>query len=86
MRAPEPERPTAHAGDLRKLGSAAAALALIAVVWLVVLPGIGRLPAVRRHSDAMRAGEIEASAMFYTELNWTPPTGPVWRRATTGIR
>ncbi len=48
------------------------ALALVALVWLVVLPKISNWPFVRQHIDCMKANEITVDAMFYTELDWCP--------------
>lgn len=49
------------------------------VFWLVILPKVARLPPIRDHIARMDAADIVTSAKFYTELNWDPPTGPVWR-------
>lgn len=51
-----------------KLLSAGLSLVAIALVWLVFLPWLGQRPAVRRHVDALHAADINASAMFYSEL------------------
>lgn len=55
------------------------ALAGVMLVWLVILPRLSDVSVIREHVETMRANGVEASAKFYTELNWTPPTGPVWR-------
>lgn len=55
------------------------ALAGVMLVWLVILPRLSDVSVIRKHVETMRANGVEASAKFYTELNWTPPTGPVWR-------
>lgn len=44
-------------------------VAVVGLVWLVVLPWLGRFAPVRRHVDALHAAEINASAMFYSELD-----------------
>ena len=54
--------------QLRWLKASAAAGSL-AVTWLVVLPWLGEQPAVRRHVDSLHAADINASAMFYSELD-----------------
>lgn len=41
---------------------------LLIVIWLVVLPWIGRLPAVSDHIERMKSNRIHPDAMFYTEL------------------
>lgn len=51
----------------------AVGVAVIAVVWLVVLPAIGRLEPVRRKIEAEQARGIDPSAMFYTELEAMRP-------------
>ena len=50
-----------------------------AVFWLAILPSVAKIPTVRAHIDRMQAGNVVTTAKFYTELNWEPPTGPVWR-------
>ena len=44
----------------------------LAFVWLVVLPAIGRLPAVRETNQWLDAQGIDPSAMYYTELEVMP--------------
>lgn len=53
---------------------------LIGVVWLVVLPAIGRLPAVRDEIDRVDAAGINASALYWTELE----DERLWRRGGFG--
>jgi hypothetical protein len=48
------------------------ATAILAAVWLVVLPTIGRHPAVERHVRLMEACDVNPSAMVYTELEHLP--------------
>lgn len=48
--------------------SAVIALLSIAWIWLVVLPWVGRHAAVQAHVERLHAADINASAMFYTEL------------------
>ena len=50
----------------------ALAMAILAAVWLVVLPSIGRHPAVARHVRLMESREVNPSAMVYTELERLP--------------
>lgn len=52
----------------RKLFSAGVSMLAIALVWLVFLPWLGERPAVRSHVDRLHAANINASAMFYSEL------------------
>lgn len=49
------------------------ATATIAAVWLIVLPWIGRHETVRDHITFLDDREIDASAMFYTELDAMEP-------------
>lgn len=42
--------------------------AAILWVWLVVLPGLGRWEVVREHVDLLERSNINAGAMFYTEV------------------
>jgi hypothetical protein len=44
------------------------ASALIAAVWLLVLPALLHLPPIRNHVDHLDAHGVDASAMYYTEL------------------
>ncbi len=53
------------------------ATAILAVVWLVVLPSIGRYPAVERHVRLMESRDVNPSAMVYTELEHLP-LRPAW--------
>ncbi len=48
-------------------------------VWCVALPRFALLKPIREHIDAMQAKEINVGAMFYTELEWSPPAGAAWR-------
>jgi len=50
----------------------ALAAGAVALLWLVVLPRIARLPPVDRHLRAMEEGEVNAAAMVYTELERIP--------------
>lgn len=52
----------------RKLMSAGASMLAIAMFWLLFLPWLGQRPAIRHHVDTLHAAEINASAMFYSEL------------------
>ncbi len=52
----------------RKLFGSAISLGGIALVWLVFLPWLGAQPAVRQHIERLDAADVNASAMFYTEL------------------
>jgi hypothetical protein len=42
--------------------------AFLAVVWLLVLPAIGSRPGLRRKIQMLDARGIDASALFYTDL------------------
>ncbi|MGB7325287.1 MAG: hypothetical protein WBD31_10490 [Rubripirellula sp.] len=45
----------------------------IAVIWLVVLPWIGRRAVVSERIDWLDSKGIDASAMYYTELDAMQP-------------
>jgi hypothetical protein len=53
-----------------------AALGLIALVWMVVLPAAARTEIAARHIRTMEEGRINPGAMFYTELE-TPPAASI---------
>ena len=53
----------------RRRLSAIAVLMSVALVWLVVLPWLGQRAPIRKHIDALHAADINASAMFYSELD-----------------
>ena len=57
-------------------GRLAVATAILLVVWLVILPWVGRRPAIDRHVWAMEKGGINPAAMFYTELERLPLRPP----------
>lgn len=50
----------------------AAALTVLAVVWLVILPLIGRQPAVSQHIEHQQQRGVNPSALFYSELEFLP--------------
>ena len=50
----------------------AAAATMIGVIWLVLLPRIGAIPAVRGRIEANEALGINPGAMYYTELEAMP--------------
>lgn len=52
----------------RRWLSAAATLAAVALIWLVILPWLAEQPPIRQHVDSLHAADINASAMFYSEL------------------
>lgn len=47
---------------------AAAALVAVAVIWLIALPWLAEQEPIRQHVDSLHAADINASAMFYSEL------------------
>ena len=55
------------------------ALSGIGLVWLMVLPQLAKFAPVEEHIQRMQSAKIEVDAMFYSELNWQPPTGAAWR-------
>ena len=54
--------------SLQRWLSAIAMLMSMALMWLVVLPWLGQQAPIRKHVDALHAADINASAMFYSEL------------------
>jgi len=44
------------------------AIAVVVILWLVFLPWLADRPVVRKHVDFLNDRRINASAMFYTEL------------------
>lgn len=52
----------------RQLFTGLAALVGLGLTWLVVLPWIGKQPPVRQHVETLHAADVNASAMFYSEL------------------
>lgn len=58
--------------NVARVTALAAAVATVAVVWLIVLPAVGRWPTVRARIDRNEARGINPEAMFYTELNAMP--------------
>lgn len=49
------------------------AITTIAAVWLIVLPWVGRHETVRDHIQFLDERDIDASAMYYTELDAMEP-------------
>jgi hypothetical protein len=49
-----------------------AATTAIGVLWLAILPALGRLPAVREHIARNDSLQIDPSAKFYSELPAMP--------------
>jgi hypothetical protein len=41
----------------------------LAAIWLLLLPALLHLAPIRRHVDHLEARQIDASAMYYTELD-----------------
>ncbi|GEM_PF-1305719 len=52
---------------------------VVVAVWGFVLPWLRQVPAVNRHVTTLSEANINADAMFYTELEWQAPPGAVWR-------
>ncbi|TWU58299.1 hypothetical protein [Rubripirellula reticaptiva] len=51
----------------------ASCLLVIAIIWLAVLPWIGRRAAVSERIDWLESKGIDPSAMYYTELDAMQP-------------
>jgi hypothetical protein len=63
----KPERDASTDASRRWLSAMAVVLS-VGLMWLVVLPWLGRQKPIRQHVDALHAADINASAMFYSEL------------------
>lgn len=54
----------------------AACVAGVTIVWCFVLPLLSRQPTIERRLDWLASEQIDASAMYYTELermeDWMP--------------
>ncbi|TWT82905.1 hypothetical protein CA13_43680 [Planctomycetes bacterium CA13] len=46
----------------------AGSVVAVAIMWLVVLPGLSKRPAMRERLDWLDERGIDPSAMYYTEL------------------
>jgi hypothetical protein len=44
------------------------AVSSLGLIWLVILPWLGERAAVRYHVETLHAADVNASAMFYSEL------------------
>lgn len=62
----DPASPPA-AAPRRVLGLVLGCLAIV-LLWMVVLPLLGKQAALRRHIERNRAAGIHPDAMFYTEV------------------
>lgn len=56
-----------------RVGRFAVAIVAVAVVWLIVLPWLAQRPMMKTHLDWLDARSINASAMYYTELEAMQP-------------
>ncbi|MEW4561479.1 hypothetical protein AB1K70_03075 [Bremerella sp. JC770] len=54
--------------QVRKTLSLLGVIAVMAVVWLVILPAHARQEAMRKHLEWLDQQGIDPSAMYYTEL------------------
>ncbi|QDU36597.1 hypothetical protein Mal4_08840 [Maioricimonas rarisocia] len=50
-----------------------AAVAVVALLWLVLLPRLSRLPSVQARSEWLDERGIDPAAMYYTELEAMEP-------------
>jgi hypothetical protein len=57
----------------------AACIAGLWMFWCLLLPWLAQIPPLREHIGEMKAKNINVGAMFYTELDWQPPSGAAWR-------
>jgi hypothetical protein len=55
----------------------AGAVAVIVAVWCGLLPWLGRTGLVERHVRRLERQEVDAAAMYYTELHRLP-LRPAW--------
>jgi len=79
---------TPRIGGTLRLATAALALA---VIWLGLLPAVGRWPPVARHVRRMEEGGVNPAAMVYSELDrlplrprWAAEELTLWRVARDG--
>lgn len=49
--------------------TATIAIISLSLIWLVVLPWLGERTIVRQHVETLHAADVNASAMFYSELD-----------------
>lgn len=49
------------------------ALLIVSAIWLVLLPLASRAPAVASHMENLDEHNVDASAMYYTELDMMKP-------------
>ena len=59
---------------IRAWGTLVTLSAAITLIWLSVLPRVAQIGPVKEHIELMQREGIEVDAMFYTELNWEPPS------------
>lgn len=52
----------------RGLGKLVLGVAILAIIWLVVLPRVSHFPAIRQHIQRNERAGINPDAMFYSEL------------------
>lgn len=50
-----------------------AAISIVALCWLIVLPWIARQPAEQASWETLQRAHIDPSAMYYTELEAMEP-------------
>lgn len=50
-----------------------AAIAVLAVIWLIALPWAAGQPKMARHLEWLEQEKIDPSAMYYTELEMMKP-------------
>jgi hypothetical protein len=57
----------------RSIGRFLLAVAALAVVWLAVLPAVGRVKHVQERIERDKEAQINPAALYYTELECLPP-------------
>lgn len=65
----------------------AAACAVVAAIWLILLPALARLRPIHDHIERMERARIDPSAMFYTEIEGMDEIRArvdAWREETGG--
>lgn len=72
-RAHTPIAPPGVSGGRRLAG----AVAIIVAVWCGLLPWLGRTDTIERHVQRLERQEVDAAAMYYTELHRLP-LRPAW--------
>ncbi len=64
---------TVKAYGTRRWLSLFLSVASLTIIWCILLPTLGETESVRQHVEFLESRNIDASAMFYTELDAMQP-------------